>query len=161
MVPTGRGFRRLSTCVGSGYGHHALFSRALGSRDLRTRGLRSLPAMTASTMFPTWTGRLPRSLFPTASISVHDGTGMLTSFPFVTVVLRRHLGPADPRLIDSAEEPLLIWPSGISPDSRCYCDQDCHHRTVHTISRPCFYPTAAPSLLDHPVMGAAGSRWWI
>ena len=100
------------------------FSRALGTNDLRCLKLRPLPAMTASTEFLDSTGRLPGSLFPTASALSGDGTGILTSFPVVHFELRMDLGPTNPRLIDSAEEPLLIRSSRFSPDYSCYCDQN-------------------------------------
>jgi hypothetical protein len=89
-------------------------SRALGTSDLRCVVLRSLRAVTASTIFHDSTGRWPRSLFPKALAELHGGTGILTSFPVVVPVeLRWDLGPANPRLIGSAEEPLLVRPSGV------------------------------------------------
>ena len=100
------------------------FSRALGTTDLRYLGIRSVRAVTASTKFPDSTGRLPGSVFPKASAFGGDGTGILTSFPVVHFELRMDLGPTNPQLIDSAEEPLLVRPSRFSPDYSCYCDQD-------------------------------------
>lgn len=43
---------------------------------------------------------------------MYNGTGILTSFPFVLFELREDLGSTNPRLINIAEEPLLIRPSG-------------------------------------------------
>ena len=100
------------------------FSRALGTTDLRYLGIRSVRAVTASTKFPDSTGRLPGSVFPEALALSGDGTGILTSFPVVGFELRADLGPTNPQLIDSAEEPLLVRPSRFSPDYSCYCDQD-------------------------------------
>ena len=99
-------------------------SRAPGTTDLRYLGLYSLPAVTASTSVPDSTGRLSGSVFPEALALSGDGTGILTSFPVVPVELRGDLGPTNPQLIDSAEEPLLIRSSRFSPDYCCYCDQD-------------------------------------
>ena len=95
-----------------------------------------------------WTvrpGEGPAWSTPGRRLSPHDGTGILTSFPFVTLELRRHLGPANPRLRNSAEEPLPFRPSRFSPDFRCYYDQDFRHHAVHTSSRPCFRPRGAPT----------------
>ncbi len=100
------------------------FSRAPGTTDFRYLGFRSVRAVTASTKFPDSTGRLPGSVFPEASAFSGDGTGILTSFPVVQFELRLDLGPTNPRLIDSAEEPLLVRSSRFSPDYCCYCDQD-------------------------------------
>ena len=100
------------------------FSRALGTNEFLYLGLHSLRAMTASTGFSDSTGRLPGSLFPTASALSGNGTGILTSFPFVSFELRADLGSTNPRLIGSAEEPLLIRSSRFSPDYCCYCDQN-------------------------------------
>lgn len=100
------------------------FSRALGINDFRYLKIRPLRAVTASTEFPDSTGRLPGSLFPKASAFNGDGTGILTSFPVVHFELRMDLGPTNPRLIDSAEEPLLVRSSRFSPDYCCYCDQN-------------------------------------
>ena len=90
-------------------------------------------------------GESPVRLSPKRRLSVSSGAGMLTSFPVVSVELRRDLGSTNPRLIDSAEEPLLVRPSGVTPDSRCYYDQDYPHRPVHTNSRPCFRPNGVPA----------------
>ena len=100
------------------------FSRALGNVDLRCFGVRSLRAVTASTNFADSTGRRPGSTVPKASAFGGGGTGILTSCPFVPFELRRDLGSTNPRLSDSAEEPLLLRPSGFTPDYRCYYDQD-------------------------------------
>ncbi len=83
-------------------------------------------------------------MVPKASTLSGGGTGILTSFPFDRFELRSVLGSTNPRLIGSAEEPLLFRPSGLSPDFRCYCDQDFRFRTVHTSSHPCFHPDGAP-----------------
>ena len=66
-----------------------------------------------------WTVRLgegPARTDPKRRLSLHGGTGILTCFPFVSLALRRDLGPANPRLIDIAEEPLRVRPSGFPPD---------------------------------------------
>jgi len=97
------------------------FSRALGTTDFRYLRIRSVRAVTASTKFPDSTGRLPGSVFPTASAFNGDGTGILTSSPVVHFELRMDLGPTNPQLSDSAEEPLLVRPSRFSPDYCCYC----------------------------------------
>ncbi len=104
-----------------------VFSRARGWIDFRCLTVRPLRAMTASTEFSDSTGRLSGSIYPQASTLSGDSTGILTSYPFVPFELRWDLGSANPRLIGSAEEPLLIRPSGFSPDSRCYCDQNFRH----------------------------------
>ena len=122
VVPTGRALLWQSTCVGSRYGHHAPFSRAPGNIDSRYLEFRSLPAVTASTSFLDSTGRRPSSMVPEASVSMHDGAGILTSYPFDSCELRGALGSTNPWLIDSAKEPLLFWPSGFTPDFRCYYD---------------------------------------
>ena len=70
---------------------------------------------------------------------------MLTRFPFDALELRCALGPANPRLTNSAEEPLPFRPSGFSPDYRCYCGQDFRHHAVHTSSRPYFLPRGVPT----------------
>ena len=121
------------------------FSRALGTIDLRCPGFRSLRAVTASTMFSGSTGRLPGSMFPKALAFGGDSTGILTSYPFVQLELRLDLGSTNPRLIGSAEEPLLFRPSGFSPDFRCYCDQDFRYYVVHMNSHPCFHPRSMPT----------------
>ena len=90
-------------------------------------------------------GEGPARSTPRRRLSMYGGTGILTSFPFVSLELRRDLGPANPRLTNSAEEPLLLRPSGFAPDFRCYCGQDFRHRTVHTSSHPCFHPNGAPT----------------
>ena len=100
------------------------FSRALGTNEFLYLEIRPLRAVTASTEFLDSTGRLPGSLFPKASAFDGDGTGILTSFPVVYFELRIDLGPTNPQLIDSAEEPLLIRSSRFSPDYSCYCDQN-------------------------------------
>ena len=90
-------------------------------------------------------GESPAQADPRRRLSLYGGTGILTRFPFVAVELRRDLGPANPRLIDIAEEPLRVRPSGFQPDYRCYYDQDLRHHSVHTNSRPCFRPSGAPT----------------
>ena len=122
VLPTGRALLWQSTCVGSRYGHRAPFSRALGNIDFRCLELRSLPAVTASTSFLDSTGRRPGSMVPKASVSLHDGAGILTSCPFDPCELRGTLGSTNPWLTNSAKEPLLFWPSGFTPDFRCYYD---------------------------------------
>ena len=99
-------------------------SRAPGNTDFRYLMIRPLRAITASTEFHDSTGRLPGSMVPKALALSGDGTGILTSFPVVHFELRMDLGPTNPRLIDSAEEPLLVRSSRFSPDYCCYCDQD-------------------------------------
>src|SRR6056297_1919809 len=116
------------------------FSRALCTAEFLYLALRSLRAMTASTSFHDLTGRKPGSAFHTASAFTARWHWNINQFPVDAVELRCILGPADPRLSGSAEEPLLIRPSRFSPDYRCYCDQDCRYRTVHTSSHPCFHP---------------------
>ena len=150
----------MGTCVGSRYEHHTPFSRALGIADLRYLKLRPLPAITASTVFLDLTGRKPGSAFPKASVSLCDGTGILTSCPVGQLELRLVLGSTNPRLSDSAEEPLPLWPSGFAPDFRCYCDQDFPHHAVHTSSRPCFHPRGVPTYAIAPIRGVGGSRRW-
>jgi hypothetical protein len=76
---------------------------------------------------------------------MYDGAGILTSFPFVVFELRYDLGPTNPQLTNSAEEPLLLRPSGFVPDYRCYYDQDLRHHAVHTKSIPYFHPRGAPT----------------
>jgi hypothetical protein len=96
----------------------------------------------------TWTvrpGECPVRSTPRRWLSLYDGTGILTSFPFETVELRCLLGSANPRLTNSAEEPLLFRPSGFTPDFRCYYDQDFRLRVVHASSRPSFHPHGAPT----------------
>src|SRR6056297_3972164 len=85
---------------------------------------------------------------------MNSGTGILTSFPFVTFELRCDLGSANPRLTNSAEEPLLVRPSGFAPDYRCYFDQDFRNQSVHRNSRPCFHPIGSPTY------AIARSRAW-
>ena len=66
-----------------------------------------------------WTIRpdeCPARSTPRRRLSMHDSTRILTSFPFDLLELRQALGPANPRLISSAEEPLLLRPSGFVPD---------------------------------------------
>ena len=121
------------------------FSRAPGAIGFRYLGLRPLRAVTASTVFPDSTGRVPGPMLPAASAFGGDGTGILTSYPFVRLELRPDLGPTNPRLIGSAEEPLLVRPSRVSPDSRCYCDQDFRRCAVHASSHPCFHPRSVPT----------------
>ena len=89
-----------------------VFSRTLGTIDLRCPGFRSLRAVTASTSFSGSTGRMPGSMFPKVSTLSGGSTGILTSYPFVQLELRLDLGSTNPRLIGSAEEPLLFRPSG-------------------------------------------------
>ena len=91
---------------------------------------------------------------------MHTGIGILTYFPFVVLDLRYDLGPANPQLISIAEEPLLVRPSGFSPDSRCYYDQDFRYRTVHMRSLPCFHPNGTPTYGIALTECAARSRWW-
>ena len=90
-------------------------------------------------------GECPARSTPGRRRLLYGGTGILTRFPFETLELRRLLGPANPRLTNSAEEPLPFRPSGFSPDFRCYCDQDFRHHAVHTRSIPCFHPRGAPT----------------
>ena len=104
-----------------------VFSRALGWPGLRYPAVRPLRAITASTDLDGSTGRRPGLVDPEASVSLHSGTGILTSFPFVRRELRTDLGSANPRLTNSAEEPLLVRPSGFLPDYRCYYGQDFRH----------------------------------
>jgi hypothetical protein len=122
VIPTGRALLWQSTCVGSRYEYQSPFSRALGDIDLRYLEIRSLRAITASTNFLDSTGRRPGSMMPKASVLVIGSTGILTSYPFDPFELRGALGSTNPWLIDSAKEPLLFWPSGFTPDFRCYCD---------------------------------------
>lgn len=65
-------------------------------------------------------GEGPARCFLKRRLSLQEGTGILTSFPFIYFELRIDLGSTNPRLIDSAEEPLRVRPSGFTPDSRCY-----------------------------------------
>ena len=122
-----------------------VFSRAPGWTELLYLRIGPLPAITASTDVPDLTGRKPGSIYPEASTLSGDGTGILTSFPFDSLELRRVLGSANPRLTNSAEEPLPFRPSGFSPDFRCYYDQDFRHQSVHRNSHPCFHPIGAPT----------------
>ena len=122
-----------------------VFSRAPGWIEFPYPAVHPLRAITASTDFDGSTGRSPARSTPRRRLSLYGGTGILTRFPFVRFELRSHLGPANPRLTNSAEEPLPFRPSGFSPDFRCYCGQDFRHRSVHTNSRPCFHPTGAPT----------------
>lgn len=89
-----------------------VFSRTLSTINLRYFGLRSLLAITASTKFSDSTGRLSGLMFPKVSTFNGGSTGILTSYPFVYFELRVDLGSTNPRLIGSAEEPLLFRPSG-------------------------------------------------
>jgi hypothetical protein len=143
--PDSRGLLCLSTCVGSRYGHHArLFTGSWLHRIALSRALH------ASCRY----GFHVRPRFDRASARL-GGSGSvdfrwwwhwnINQFAVDHCGLRVTLGPANPRLMSSAEEPLLVWPSGVLPDSRCYCDQDCRHHTVHTSSRPCFRPCGAPT----------------
>ena len=104
-----------------------VFSRALCTAEFPCLTFRSLRAVTASTSFHDSTGRRPGSAFHTALTFIARWHWNINQFPVVCVELRADLGPADPRLIGSAEEPLLIRPSRFSPDYRCYCDQDCRY----------------------------------
>ena len=95
-----------------------------------------------------WTvgpGECPARATPKRRLLMGGGAGILTRFPFVSFVLRRDLGPANPRLMNIAEEPLPLWPSGFLPDFRCYYNQDFQYRTVHTSSHPCFHPNGTPA----------------
>lgn len=121
------------------------FSRALCTADFRCLAFRSLRAVTASTSFHDSTGRVPGSAFHTASAFTARWRWNINQLPVGVVKLWYTLGPANPRLICSAEEPLLFRPSRFSPDYRCYCDQDCRYWTVHTSSRPGFRPTSTPT----------------
>ena len=134
-------------------------SRALCTAEFPYLTFRSLPAVTASTRFHDSTGRRPGSAVHTALTFVARWHWNINQFPVDVVELRYVLGPANPRLIGSAEEPLLIRPSRFSPDYRCYCDQDCRYRTVHTSSHPCFHPNSTPTYAVAPVKGTARSRW--
>ncbi len=58
----------------------------------------------------------PARYTPRRRLSLHNSTGILTSFPFVPFELRWDLGPTNPRLNSSAEEPLLLRSSGFTPD---------------------------------------------
>ena len=95
--------------------------------------------------YPIRPGEGPVRLSPKRRLSLRSGAGILTSFPVVSVELRRDLGSTNPRLIDSAEEPLLVRPSGVTPDSRCYYDQDYRYYSVHANSRPRFRPSSMPA----------------
>ena len=90
-------------------------------------------------------GECPARSTPRRRLSLYDSTGVLTSFPFDPLELRRILGSANPRLTNSAEEPLLVRPSGFSPDYRCYYGQDFRHQSVHRSSHPRFHPIGAPT----------------
>lgn len=58
----------------------------------------------------------PARYTPRRRLLLHNSTGILTSFPFVLFELREDLGPTNPRLNGSAEEPLLLRSSGFAPD---------------------------------------------
>ena len=110
---------------------------------------------------------LPRFDRATARLDVsrsvgvlHSGTGILTSYPFVALELRSDLGSTNPRLIGSAEEPLLVRPSGFTPDSRCYCGQDCRSLVGPRELSPALPPDRDANLLGHTVTCAARSRRW-
>ena len=120
-------------------------SRALCTADLRCLAFRSLRTMTVSTRFHDSTGRVPGSAVHTALAFAARWRWNINQLPVGVVELRYTLGPANPRLNGSAEEPLLFRPSRFSPDYCCYCDQDCRYWTVHTSSRPCFRPTSTPT----------------
>ena len=133
-------------------------SRALCTAEFPYLTFRSLRAVTASTRFHDSTGRRPGSAVHTALTFIARWHWNINQFPVDVVELRYVLGPANPRLSGSAEEPLLIRPSRFSPDYRCYCDQDCRYRTVHTSSRPCFRPNGTPTYAV-VLADTAGSRW--
>ncbi len=88
---------------------------------------------------------MPGSADPEASALSRQRHGNINPFPIVTRELRCDLGPANPRLTNSAEEPLPFRPSGFPPDFRCYYDQDFRLRAVHTRSLPRFHPAGVPS----------------
>lgn len=93
------------------------FSRVPGWLTLRYLTVRPLPAITASTGFDDSTGREPSVSDPeTSAFTVwwHRNINLLPCFD--SLELRRVLGPANPRLISIAEEPLSVWPSGFAPD---------------------------------------------
>ena len=119
-------------------------SRAPGWTELPCCAVRPLRAVTASTGFDASTGRSPARLTLRRRLSLYGGTGILTRFPFDQLELRLVLGPANPQLTNSAEEPFPVRPSGFLPDYRCYYGQDYRHRSVHTSSHPYFRPNGAP-----------------
>lgn len=110
----------------------------------------------------TWTvrpGDGPARATPRRRLSLHDGTRILTRFPFDPLELRRDLGPANPRLISIAEEPLLfsvvgvltrltllLWPGFSSPFGPLEFS-------------PELPPEQSANLLDHAVTRAVRSRW--
>ena len=120
-------------------------SRARGGVDLRCFEVRSLRAVTASTSFFDSTGRVPGSTVPQALAFGGRWHRNINLFSVDQFGLRVVLGPANPRVTSSAEEPLLLWPSGFSPDFRCYCDQDCRDCAVHTSFHPYFRPDSLPT----------------
>ena len=122
-----------------------VFSRAPGWAEFPYPAVHSLRAITASTSLDGSTGQSPARPTPRRRLSLYGGTGMLTRFPFVLFELRQHLGPANPRLTNSAEEPLPLRPSRFSPDYRCYYGQDLRPYSVHTSSRPYFRPSRVPT----------------
>ena len=146
MFPTGLGFRR--------HGHlcwiwvRTLYSPFHGPQVGPTFAVPPFVRFVPLRLPRTWTVRpregVARST-PRRQLSLCSGAGILTSFPVVLRELREDLGPANPQLTNSAEEPLSIRPSGFSPDFRCYCGQDFRLRTVHTSSHPYFHPNGAPT----------------
>ncbi len=146
MFPTGLGFRR--------HGHLCRIwvrtpcSPFHGPRVEPTFAILPFVRFVPLRLPRTWTvrpGEGPAWSTPGRQLSLHGGTGILTSFPFETFELRCLLGSANPRLMNIAEEPLPFRPSGFSPDFRCYYDQDFRHHAVHTSSHPCFHPRGAPT----------------
>ena len=92
------------------------FSRVLGCAKLPDHVIRSLRAITASTTLDASTGRLPGLAYPRTSALSGRRHRNINLFPIVPRELREDLGPANPRLINIAEEPLPLRPSRFQPD---------------------------------------------
>ena len=105
----------LGTCVSSWYDHFYGFSWDLGLIRLCSR-LLNLLTMTVLRLIIT----LRRPMTETYELAqavtiIVEGHTNINAFPFRSFRLRMTLGPANPRLINSAEEPWFIRRCGFSP----------------------------------------------
>jgi hypothetical protein len=90
---------------------------------------------------------------------MYGGTGILTRFPFDLFELRQALGPANPRLISIAEEPLLFSVVGVLTRLTLLLWPGFSFLFGPLEFSPELPPEQNANLLDHAVTRAVRSRW--
>ena len=104
-------------------------------------------------------GECPAQAAPRRRLSLYGSTGILTSFPFDPLELRRTLGSANPRLISIAEEPLLFSVVGILTRLTLLLWPGFSFPFGPLEFSPELPPEQNANLLDHAVTRAVRSRW--